>query len=187
MSTEAWASLQVRLAAAYAALTEAAASLAPELRDRSGVCGVWSPQDVVAHLAGWDREAARRFRVLLAGPVIDRIYDVDAFNARSVAARRHLSWDEALGELQAAHEALRRIIEHGDAEAAIADPRFREWLLGRSRDYEHHAAQLRAWLRLPPCITPGPTICGGGRGRGTHPERPKLPSNAHSAGRLERG
>ncbi len=39
----------------YGDFLAAAKKIRPEDRDRNGVCGIWSPKQVVAHLAGWLR------------------------------------------------------------------------------------------------------------------------------------
>jgi hypothetical protein len=113
------------------------------LRERPGACGVWSPRELAAHCAGWEEEAARRLRLIAAKPdIADRSYqDIDGFNAASVAVRARLSWTETLDDLARNGAAL------GAAAGAIPDdPRTREWLNGRARDFEMHSAGLRQWL-----------------------------------------
>jgi hypothetical protein len=45
------------LDAAHQNLMGVATRLPPELRDKNGVCGEWSPREVIAHMVGWDKEA----------------------------------------------------------------------------------------------------------------------------------
>ena len=63
------------------------------------------------------------------------------------AARQHLSWKQALDELDDAHKELQQAIVLVEPQHLEADRRFFEWLEGRSRDYEEHTAQIQAWLQ----------------------------------------
>ena len=128
-----------RAASAFFALVD---SIPVELRDCPGVCGVWSVRDLVAHCAGWEWEAARRLRLVAADPARpDAVYDVDRFNAASVAVRTRQDWARTLEELAKATTTL------GTAAAALPDdPRTAEWLRGRAADFEEHAEQVRHWI-----------------------------------------
>jgi hypothetical protein len=81
------------LFASHAQFLKVASQLESSVRDRSGVCGKWSLQDVVAHLAGWDN-ALREFVLDPEGFDPSPLYDVDLFNAASVADRRGQSWED---------------------------------------------------------------------------------------------
>jgi len=141
-----WRTLQHRLSHAYDRFRHTVEQLAQGARERLGVCGEWSPKEVVAHLAGWDREAARRFHQFMQSPTEDIDYDLDGFNARSVAARQHLSWEQTLDELDDAHQELQQAIALVEPQHLEADSRFFGWLEGRSGDYEEHTVQIQAWL-----------------------------------------
>ena len=52
-----WIELADELEVAQQHFMEIAAQLALVVREKRGVCGEWSPKDVMAHLVGWDREA----------------------------------------------------------------------------------------------------------------------------------
>jgi hypothetical protein len=109
------------------------------------VCGQWTPKQVAAHLAGWDREAARALQAFLAGAPENLVTDIDAFNRASVDARAHLSWGSTCMELRLAYESLQRAIEeiiHAQAHA----PGYLAWMDGRIADYVAHMAQLRVWV-----------------------------------------
>jgi hypothetical protein len=140
-----WMTVQADLAHAHATFQQLAAALPPQRRDQAGVCGQWTPKQVAAHLAGWDREAARALQTFLAGAPEDLVTDSDAFNRASVDARAHLSWASTCMELRLAHESLQRAIEeiiHAQAHA----PGYLAWMDGRIADYVAHTAQLRAWV-----------------------------------------
>jgi DNA polymerase-3 subunit epsilon len=113
-----------------------------EWRERPGACGGWSIREVVAHLAGWEWEGARRLRLIAADPARpDAVYDVDRFNGASVAVRAGQDWARTLDELAKASATF------GAAAAALPDDRrTQEWLRGRASDFEEHAAGLRRWL-----------------------------------------
>ncbi len=82
----------------------------------------------------------------MSDPTEDLTYDLTAFNAGSVIARQYLSWDEILVELQTAQQTLREAIAALGEEDVTREPRISQWIVGRSNDYEEHAAQLRQWL-----------------------------------------
>jgi DNA polymerase III epsilon subunit-like protein len=116
--------------------------ISPELRERPGACGSWSAREVAAHCAGWEWEGARRLRLIAADPAIaDAVYDVEAFNAASVAVRARQGWTATLDDLARGSAAL------GAAAAAIPNnARAHEWLTARAADFDDHAHGLRQWL-----------------------------------------
>ena len=94
------------------------------LRERPGACGVWAPREVAGHCAGWEWEAARRIRLVTAQSILSPTnYDVEGFNAASVAARARQNWSETMVDLDCASGALARA-----AAAALDDPTTIEWL-----------------------------------------------------------
>jgi DNA polymerase-3 subunit epsilon len=141
-SSDADAALLNRWAAAARAFLALVEEFPADLRERPGACGTWSVREVVAHAAGWEWEAARRLRLIAADPARpDAVYDVDRFNAASVAVRAQQDWTRTLDELAKASTTL------SVAAAALpSDPRTREWLAGRAADFEEHTAELRFWL-----------------------------------------
>lgn len=113
-----------------------------ELRERAGACGEWSVREVVAHAAGWEWEGARRLRLIVANPALPNAkYTVDTFNAANVTVRASQSWKATVDELAKASHTF------GMAAAALpGDRRTREWLGGRTLDFEAHTDGLRRWL-----------------------------------------
>ena len=129
------------LEAAQKHFTKIATQLAPASREKKGVCGEWSAKDVMAHLVGWDTEAVC-FLGLFAngsGDTYDTSFDVDAFNARSVKTREHLSWDELIHELTSAQAELQQIIKVLQTKNLDSSGGFGNSLTGRTEDYLLHA------------------------------------------------
>src|SRR5690242_7556358 len=142
--TDDWTALQERFAAAFASFLDTCAHLDPGLYETGAVDGQWSLRDVVAHLTGWDHEATERFWRFLAGPTEDTTYDNDEFNARSVAARQHFSYQQAVKELRSVHHGLEEAIAAVQPEDLETESRFAAWLEVLSTHYEEHSAQLKS-------------------------------------------
>jgi hypothetical protein len=102
--------LRAALAAARDELLAAIALLREpvEARATRPVCGHWTLQDVVGHLADWERLGAEGLRQMAAGraPRVEHVADVDAWNAAHVQARQGQPWEVAWGDLVAARQAL---------------------------------------------------------------------------------
>jgi DNA polymerase III epsilon subunit-like protein len=129
----------MRAARAFTTLLD---ELPAELRERPGACGDWSVRDVVAHCAAWEWEGARRLRLIAADPTLpDAVYNIDGFNAASVAVRARQDWTRTLDELNKASNTLAKA-----ASLRLEDTRTQEWLLGRAADFEEHAEGLQHWL-----------------------------------------
>lgn len=142
-----WTELAENLAQAYTTFIEVASQLDADLPNEAGVCGEWSPREVVAHLVGWDAEAVRAFRLFANGDG-DKFVppQVDEFNAQSVRSRQDLTWDETLSELQTTQQDLQEMIQVVAAQNLNSAGGFGEWLVGRKDDYEYHILQLQAWV-----------------------------------------
>lgn len=134
--------LQLQLTAAHAQFLHVVHQLKSTQREQVGVCGEWSPKDVVAHLIGWDSSLTQ---LIVDIEHFDPPYDVNAFNRQSVASKQHLSWTEVLTELESSFGALTQAIGSVDAEMKIYE-RVTGWLVGRIKDYELHTHQLEGWL-----------------------------------------
>jgi hypothetical protein len=115
-------------------------------------CGTWSTRDVVAHLSGWHREMspalerlARGERPIPAGTSYD---DVDAWNARFVAAKKDWTTDALLRELDASHRDFMTAAAAVPAERVVPDKT--AWKLvdlnGRHH-YQSHAVDIAAWRK----------------------------------------
>lgn len=141
-----WTALQARLAAAFADFLNTCDQLDPGLYEQGTLDGQWALRDMVAHLTGWDHEATERFWRFLAGPTEDVTYDNDEFNARSVVARQHFTYQQAVKELRSVHRGLEEAIAAIQPEDLTSEPRFVAWLTTLSDHYEEHTAHLKTLI-----------------------------------------
>jgi hypothetical protein len=134
-----------------AALRRAIAGLSDEAMRRPW-CGTWGVREILAHLAGWQREMIPALARLARGerPIPEGVSyaDVDAWNARHVAARRGLTVEGVRAELEATHR------DFLAAARAIPEARFgpgktatRLVDLNGPHHYREHTAEIRAWRR----------------------------------------
>jgi len=146
--------LLAHLAAARSGLLERLAGLEGRLLSQEPACGEWTNQDVLVHIAAWDRWARRQVGGLVAGEPADlsAMHDIDGYNATNVAAWRGRPLEEVVEELQGAHSAWVAWLEALD-EAACFQPRLvgkRNWSppfwieVLRHHDAEH-AEILDSW------------------------------------------
>jgi hypothetical protein len=112
--------------------------------------GTWSVRDIVSHISGWHREMipalqriARGERPVLPGVSYD---DVDAWNEKFAATKRHTPVADVLLEFDRSHE------DFMHAAAQVPDERFVEgktaWKIvdgNSAHHYREHAEQIRAW------------------------------------------
>lgn len=118
----------------------------PAYRSQAGACGHWNVQQVVAHLAGWQREALKHYQHLLAGDLSGRRYDLDAFNAGSVNALKLLGWHDVLDTFRFTRDDLLAAAQ-GLTEAQLAEtPFYGRWLDALSKDLSTHSQEIEAWL-----------------------------------------
>lgn len=149
--------LRAALNAAQDDLLATVALLPAAGRARQPLVGDWSARDLAGHLADWDALFLHWFRTLLGrrsrAPYFDE--DGDALNEHYAAARRRQSWAQAWAEAQAARGAFVRLVAR-TPEAELLRPRpggsfptayHCAW--SALEHVLHHAADLRAGLRLP--------------------------------------
>jgi len=112
--------------------------------------GVWGVREILAHIAGWQREMIPVLERVARGekPIPDGVSyeDLDGWNARHVAARRGLTVEGVRAELDASHRGF------VNAARAVPEARFgpdktatRIVDLNGPHHYREHAAQIRAW------------------------------------------
>lgn len=114
----------------------------------AGVCGIWSVQQIVAHLAGWNREALSRFKEYQTADFAPKRYDFDSFNASSIEALSLFNWRETLETYQYTVDDLRDYIQ--GLLPLDLDPNhfYVRWLDGLNEDLDEHGEQIRVWLKV---------------------------------------
>jgi hypothetical protein len=72
------------------------------------VCGEWTLQDALGHIADWEALGAIGLAHMAAGrpPCVERVDDIDAWNAAHVDARHGQTWDQVWDDLCVARQAL---------------------------------------------------------------------------------
>jgi hypothetical protein len=119
----------------------------------------WSIRDVLAHIAAWEAEGARRLALIARGRGerivwYDTTAELDAFNARALHTAGRLGPAAVLRRLAAARArllvGLRRL-----PPSALADPRHAlpvtRWLREFAWTHEDaHRRAIRAWSRAHP-------------------------------------
>ncbi len=134
--------LRTDLSGVFTKFSYAANRLSPVLRRKPGVCGKWSPIEVVAHLIGWDQ----LFQDFIVDPEdFEPPIDVNQFNAQAVASLKGLIWEELMHELETSFRGLEQALATVQPDMEVY-PRVMMWLQGRIEDYELHTEQLEAWL-----------------------------------------
>jgi hypothetical protein len=112
--------------------------------------GTWAVRDIAAHIAGWHQEMtpalerlARGERPLKEGVSYD---DVDGWNERFAAARRHTAVADVLLEMDKTHESFMKAAAAVPAERL--QPGKTAWKIvdgSSAHHYREHGEQVRAW------------------------------------------
>lgn len=133
-----------QLQTSYTHLCHVIDAYPPDKGETSGALGHWSPKQIVDHLTGWVVEATTRYHDISRGNTLDKTYDDwDAFNATSVEARVHLSWDETVTAFKQAVATWLAEAETIPALRVAQDKRYTEWLQGLEREFRNHTQDLR--------------------------------------------
>jgi Mycothiol maleylpyruvate isomerase N-terminal domain len=101
----------------------------------------WSVRDLVAHLGTWLAEAESQFERMTAGTYEGHGIDVDALNARLLAAMEGQPWEVAWVQANAGRtRMLDEWLDHDATDEVI-------WWLQKSGGdhYADHLERLRAW------------------------------------------
>lgn len=145
MSTP-WTKLIKQLQELQNEFIHAVTSLDPSEREKSGVCGVWSPKQVVAHMTGWEIETILQFqRVRDSNEAIE--HDIDAFNEKSVQQRKHLSWKETIEELTTIQNRFNETLRSISPDDESINKQYLELMDVQIEHYMHHTGQLEEWLK----------------------------------------
>lgn len=120
----------------WTALISAIDNAPADRRDETGVCGIWSLRQVVAHVAFWDAFEAER---LSKPKEIDEV-DWQALNDRNIAETWSTPFDRLRQDLDSSHAAMLEGLSRNPA----ADP---QWVYGLTVEhYREHADEIAWWL-----------------------------------------
>ncbi len=112
--------------------------------------GTWGVREILAHVSGWQREMGPALERITRGekPIPDGVSydDLDAWNARFVAAKRDWSMEDIELELDRSHEYVMHLalqvpeerVRPGKTAYMIID-------LNTANHYREHAEQVLAW------------------------------------------
>lgn len=114
-------------------------------REKPGVCGTWSPRQVVAHMTGWEIETILQFERIERGTSALE-HDIDLFNEKSVQQREHLYWDETLIELKEAQKKFNQKALSISFDDDSIDEGYWELINVQIEHYLHHIRQLKKWI-----------------------------------------
>ena len=141
--------LLARLETAWTALKDSYAGLSDNQMAEPGVAGEWSVRDVLAHVTTWDAEALKYLPLIASGgrpPRYASFGGLDAFNARTTAAKRALSLAEVLRQLDETHQRLTAYLQTVPEEHFTTETRFRHRLrLDTYSHYTLHTRMIREW------------------------------------------
>ena len=140
-------------------ILDAASSLPPDKQDQVFL-GVWTINDLLAHLVGWDYANAEAVHAILAGrlPAFYEHYDRDwkTFNAQLVIQHGKYDFAEILASVANSHRELVELLETVPAEELSRDTgvRFRGYkgtitrtLEAEVKDERVHQAQIEEFAK----------------------------------------
>lgn len=144
MSTD-WTKLIDQLEELQKNFNEAVQTLGASKIEKPGVCGDWSPRQLVAHMTGWEIETIFQFqRVQNGSEAMD--HDIDAFNEKSVEQRKHLAWNETLTELITVQHRFNEVVRSISLDDESKNEQYRELMDVQIEHYIHHTKQLEKWI-----------------------------------------
>jgi uncharacterized damage-inducible protein DinB len=121
---------------------------------KAGTQGQWSIKDVLAHIAAWEQEGAKRLQLIRRGQsdkivFYDDLQGAHGFNARAVARARRLSLSSLMDRLEAVRERLIDELTRLPS-TSLNDPTHRypviAWLPEFAWTHEQdHLRRLRQW------------------------------------------
>lgn len=138
-----------RLEQAWAELRASYEGLPAARLLESGIVGDWSVRDLIVHISAWEEEALAHLSTVAGGqrpPRYASTGGIDAFNARTMAAKRGLALDDVLAGRDATHTRLLDYLRSVPPDHFAGETRFRHRLrLDTFGHYRIHAAMIRGW------------------------------------------
>jgi DinB family protein len=152
-----------RLDTAWRAFKESYAGLSEAQLMESGVSGVWSVRDIIAHVTTWEEEALTHLPSILEDrrpPRYSVTYGgIDAFNAQMTRLKGGLSLSEVFRQLDDVHQRVIDEIERTPESHLIIETRFRRRLrLDTNAHYPKHAQAIRRWRERQAAGTNAPRV-----------------------------
>lgn len=144
------------LSSARSELLAALAGLAPEQLLITGVTGLWSVKDVLAHLVAWESEVVTALNQIenKRVPSILRIEDIDAWNEEQYRINLRRPLEAIRSDFEGVHKMLHRMIQDFDERSLLDNRRYR-WMEGEPLWYlieenvtlheREHGMDIRAW------------------------------------------
>ena len=131
------------------------ARIPAEQMEAVALYGVWSPKDLLGHIAFWERRAASLMSALLAGQTPAKGQDVDELNAGAYQASHSLPLEAIRREEAGAYQDLMALVETLPEDTLASPARF-TWLDGAplvelalnntSGHYAEHLPDLKTWI-----------------------------------------
>jgi hypothetical protein len=120
-------------------------SLDAEQRERHGYFHDpdWSVKDMVGHLGAWMADAYQQLLRIEAGTWAEEPADIDAKNARYLAALHDQEWSTVWTQAISARTQMLRSWERLPERSAVADSWVRK---AGAEHHEEHLPRLRAWV-----------------------------------------
>ena len=141
-----WLKLREELFSSSGRFIQLVNKLNPDIREGVIDKSAWSPKDVLSHIVGWDVEVVKKFNDFIVNPDADEEYDIDAFNAKSVADRKGKSWNDVMNEFKSVQVKLSNVVNDLSKDNINSDPRFIEWVEVLIGHYDHHRIKLEHLL-----------------------------------------
>ncbi len=145
-----------RLAIEQRRLLDTLSHVKPEQHAQSGVVGIWSVKEMLAHLIFWNAFALQELQAAVAGKTVPHPEGTgDEINARAVAAYADWSADAVQQAFEQSCTEVLDTVKHLPDSAFEADSSIEQMLNETvhgalaNNTYEHwpiHEAQIRAWL-----------------------------------------
>jgi hypothetical protein len=142
--------LLAKLDDAWEALADSYAGLTDAQLVAPGVTGDWSVKDILAHVTIWEEQALEHLPTLARGERPPRYADthggIDAFNAKSMAARMDLPLRTVLQQHEETHAQLVDYLQGVPEALFVRETPFRRRLRWDTYGhYARHAQTIRAW------------------------------------------
>jgi len=133
-----------RIGAAWRALLASVDGIPASRMDEPGVCGEWSVNDLLGHLAFWARYSEERGRDVLEGRPFAGV-EWQEMNDRDIAARAGRAAADNLADLHAAHASMMAFVAAAPRDPAVLAPLLARMGVDTDDHYFEHAAEILAW------------------------------------------